>query len=219
MRIGLFFQGGNFIGPEYFRALRTTAHEIVPVVMGVMSYESRGREIDRTGGLWNPNPIMEAVDFSEWGGDAIRELAQFDYAVNGGVGFKITGDILRAPKRGWINVHPGLLPAFRGSSCPEWAVLVGENVYATAHMMDEGLDTGPIICSERYSFDPEWNYHQFRANLYPHCANVLLRALKLLEGGKAPVEQVGFGVTWPKMPDQILERVKRQFFPFHPSIM
>lgn len=216
MRIGLFHQAGNFVGGEYYRALKTTEHEIAPVVMGTMSHESRGRELDRTSGLWSPKPIAYSVDFTEWGGDAIRRLAEFDYAVNGGVGVKITGDILAAPKRGWINVHPGLLPAFRGSSCPEWAVLVGESVYCTAHMMDEGLDTGPIICTERYRVHPEWNYHQFRANLYPHCANVLLQALKHLEANKAPVPQHGFGVTWPKMPDQILERVKRQFFPHHP---
>ena len=221
MKIGLFFQAGNFIGPEYFHALK--GFDVTPVRMGVMSHESQGREIDRTGGLWNPKPIEGVLDFSEWGGDAIRNLAQFDYCINGGVGMKISGDILRAPKGGWINVHPGLLPAFRGSSCPEWAILTGSGVYATAHMMDEGLDTGPIICTERYSIDPEWNYYQFRANLYPHCARVLLRALTKISQAHATLfpatPQVGFGVTWPKMPNQILERVKREFFPFHPSVI
>ena len=215
MRIALFFQAGNFVGPEYFHALKGAGFDVTPVHMGVMSNESRGREIDRTGGLWNPKPIDYAEDFSEWGGDAIRRLSEFDYAVNGGVGVKLSDDILKATKKGWINVHPGRLPAFRGSSCPEWAVLVGDAVYATAHIMDRGLDTGPVICGVRYDVDPAWNYFQFRANLYPHCARVLVRALEM----PSPVMQQGFAVTWPQMPPQILERVKRQFFPFHPGVM
>ena len=218
MKLGLFFQAGNFIGPEYYSSLRYD-YDVTAVYMGVMSHESRGREIDRTGGFWNPEPIENALDFSEWGGDAIRELSKFDYCINGGVGVKITGDVLRAPKKGWINIHPGMLPAFRGSSCPEWAILVGDNVYATAHMMDEGLDTGPVICAERYITDPGWNYHQFRAMLYPDCALVLTQALRRLEAGQEPVPQRGFGVTWPPMPSQILERVKREFFPFHPKVL
>src|SRR3990167_5823451 len=201
MRIGLFFQAGNFIGPEYFHALKGAGFDVTPVHMGVMSHESRGRELDRTGGLWNPKPIDYAEDFSEWGGDAIRKLSEFDFAVNGGVGLKLADNLLRAPRRGWINVHPGSLPAFRGSSCPEWAILVGDSVYATAHMMDGGLDTGSIIYTERYAVDPAWNYYQFRANLYRHCASVLLKSFWMLP---TSVPQSGFTVTWPQMPPQIL---------------
>src|SRR3990167_1628058 len=143
MRIGLFFQAGNFIGPEYFHALKGAGFDVTPVHMGVMSHESRGRELDRTGGLWNPKPIDYAEDFSELGGDAI---------------------------------------------------------YATAHIMDRGLDTGPVIYAERYFIDPVWNYYQFRTNLYRHCALVLAISLNSLERGVPFIQQTGFAVTWPQMP-------------------
>lgn len=209
MRIGLFFQANNLIGPEYFRVLKTYGHDVTPITMGVMSNESRGREIDRTGGLWNPRPIEAAIDFTQWGESYIQEIAKFDVAVNGGIGIKLSDSMLRAPVRGWVNVHPGRLPLYRGSSCPEWAYLLGDEVCATAHFMDGGIDTGPVIYSLRYNIDPEWDYYKFRANLYPFCATVLAMALTVIH--LPPTPQVGFGTTWPRMPDQVLDRVKRRF--------
>lgn len=216
MKIALMHQAGNFIGPEYYHALKD--FDVTPITMGVMSNESRGRELDRTGGLWKPEPIPCVLDFTDFEDRAVRELSRYDYAVNGGVGGKLTPDILVAPKNGWINVHPGKLPAFRGSSCPEWAVLVGEDVYATAHIMNQGLDTGPIILSERYDINPDWSYREFRANLYKHCASVLVKALKSVNT-RGVLPQVGFGVTWPPMPPQILDRVKRRFSPYLPGVL
>ena len=209
MRIGLFFQAGNFVGREYFRVLKNRGYDVTPITMGVMSNESKGREMDRTGGLWTPPPVESSVDFTEWGESYIQAMARFDVCVNGGVGMRITDSILRAPVKGWINIHPGRLPAFRGSSCPEWAYLLVDEVYATAHFMDGGIDTGPVICTERYPIDPAWDYQRFRANLYPFCATVLIKALTLIN--QPPTPQVGFGTTWPRMPEQILDLVKRKF--------
>jgi phosphoribosylglycinamide formyltransferase-1 len=45
-----------------------------------------------------------------------------------------------------INVHPSLLPAFPGVCAVEQAVAYGVTVYGiTVHLVDEGVDTGPII--------------------------------------------------------------------------
>ena len=34
-----------------------------------------------------------------------------------------------------VNIHPGSLPSYRGKNCPEWAVLQGDKVIITAHIM------------------------------------------------------------------------------------
>src|SRR5918998_976306 len=53
---------------------------------------------------------------------------------------------LRAPLRGCVNVHFSLLPKYRGAAPVNWAVARGERVSGvTTMLMDEGLDTGPIL--------------------------------------------------------------------------
>lgn len=53
---------------------------------------------------------------------------------------------LRAPRRGCINVHFSLLPKYRGAAPVNWAVVRGEReTGVTTMLMDEGLDTGPVL--------------------------------------------------------------------------
>ena len=59
--------------------------------------------------------------------------------------------ILNLPKLGCINIHPGLLPKYRGPIPTAWSIENGEkNFGITIHLMDEGIDTGPIYVQELY---------------------------------------------------------------------
>lgn len=53
---------------------------------------------------------------------------------------------LHSPRHGCVNVHFSLLPKYRGAAPVNWAVVRGERVTGvTTMLMDEGLDTGPIL--------------------------------------------------------------------------
>jgi hypothetical protein len=54
-------------------------------------------------------------------------------------------EILRIPREGTVNVHPGLLPWIRGSGPVENSVLRSIPLGCTAHWLDAGIDTGRII--------------------------------------------------------------------------
>jgi len=55
-------------------------------------------------------------------------------------------EILETPKLGCINIHPALLPKYRGRYSTAHAIFNGETkTGATLHWMDEGVDSGPII--------------------------------------------------------------------------
>jgi methionyl-tRNA formyltransferase len=55
--------------------------------------------------------------------------------------------ILRLPRLGCLNVHPSLLPANRGPDPLFWTFRHGDvQTGTTVHLMDAGLDTGPILC-------------------------------------------------------------------------
>lgn len=63
-------------------------------------------------------------------------------------------DILALPRRGTLNVHPSLLPKFRGASPIESQILADEkNTGVTIMLMDEELDHGPIVAQA--SITPE----------------------------------------------------------------
>src|SRR5207253_479400 len=79
-----------------------------------------------------------------------RHLAEFgaDVAVVVAFGQILPPAVLRVPARGSINVHASLLPRYRGAAPIQWALIRGETVTgATTFLMDEGMDTGPILMS------------------------------------------------------------------------
>jgi methionyl-tRNA formyltransferase len=55
-------------------------------------------------------------------------------------------EVLSIPRLGVVNTHPSRLPRFRGPYPFAWAVREGDDeIWLTAHLMDERFDTGPIL--------------------------------------------------------------------------
>ena len=77
--------------------------------------------------------------------DLFSDIPPCDYAVNGGVGAILRRPVLSHPRTGFLNAHPGLLPEYRGVDPVCWALHRGDPLGATVHLMDEGIDTGPIL--------------------------------------------------------------------------
>src|SRR3954447_20111574 len=60
-------------------------------------------------------------------------------------GALIPAPVLSIPKRGWVNLHFSLLPAWRGAAPVQAALLHGDEVTgASTFLLEEGLDTGPV---------------------------------------------------------------------------
>ena len=61
----------------------------------------------------------------------------------------IPKSVLKIPKLGCLNIHPALLPKYRGRYSTAHAIFNGEShTGVTLHWMDEGIDSGPIIMQE-----------------------------------------------------------------------
>lgn len=77
---------------------------------------------------------------------ALFAAREFDVAVVVAYGRILPPSFLRAPRRGCVNVHFSLLPKYRGAAPVNWAIARGEQVTGvTTMLIDEGLDTGPIL--------------------------------------------------------------------------
>ena len=89
-----------------------------------------------------------------------------------------------------LNVHPSLLPAFPGLDAQRQALDHGVKVAgATVHLVDEGLDTGPIVAQEAVSVLPGDTYEGLAARIlevehriYPLAVEILLRGRYRVEG-------------------------------------
>jgi methionyl-tRNA formyltransferase len=63
-------------------------------------------------------------------------------------------DVLAIPPRGVLNVHPSLLPRWRGASPIPAAILEGDvQTGVTIMLMDAGMDSGPILSQETHAID------------------------------------------------------------------
>ncbi len=71
---------------------------------------------------------------------------KIDIAFSVGFPFKIKKKVFKLFKLGAFNIHPGLLPFFRGQHVINWAIISGAKKTGVAiHEIDESFDTGPII--------------------------------------------------------------------------
>lgn len=80
---------------------------------------------------------------------AFRAL-DVDAAVVAAYGLILPRPVLDAPRLGCINLHPSLLPRWRGAAPVAHTILHGDRETGlTVFRMDEGLDTGAILCRHR----------------------------------------------------------------------
>jgi methionyl-tRNA formyltransferase len=64
--------------------------------------------------------------------------------------------ILEIPPNGCLNVHASLLPAYRGAAPIQWAIIRGEErTGVTTMLMDEGMDTGPMLMQQTVEIKPD----------------------------------------------------------------
>ncbi len=104
-------------------------------------------------------------------------------------------EVLRIPPLGCINIHPGLLPHYRGATPTAWAMLNGETTFGiTIHYMDETFDTGDILVQEVHDIDPNETGYELRARAMSFGAELLRRNFHgLVNRTLTPINQEGPG--------------------------
>lgn len=127
-----------------------------------------------------------------------------------------------------LNVHPSLLPRWRGAAPVERAIMAGDARTGVSIMrLTAGLDSGPVCLAESLPVEPHDTYGSLAERLQSLGGELLVGALDLIVRGQPPefVEQDEVGVTYaekigpedrlldPARPAQELERVVRALHP------
>ncbi len=94
--------------------------------------------------------------------------------------------ILKIPKFGCINVHPSLLPKYRGSAPIQWAILNGDKVTGTTIMkMNEKMDAGDVILQKEVPIGESETTGELWERLAKISSELLLEAISQIEKGTA----------------------------------
>ncbi len=92
--------------------------------------------------------------------------------------------MLALPRLGCINLHASLLPKYRGAAPIQWAVAMGETVTGnTTMLLEEGLDTGPILLQQQLAIGPEQTAADLFDVLAQDGAPLVVETLAGLEDG------------------------------------
>jgi phosphoribosylglycinamide formyltransferase 1 len=172
------------------QALLDTVHGREVRVVAVASDQPSARALERARAAGVPTRVFLR---SEYGERAARDGAIADWLQAEGVelvvlaGYMAILDasfVARFPDR-IVNVHPSLLPAFPGVRAIEQALDHGVKVFGvTVHLVDEGVDTGPIVLQRALEAPDVHDPGDVHARLQPIEHELLPRAVALIAAGR-----------------------------------
>ena len=121
-----------------------------------------------------------------------------DVAVVVAYGLLLPPAILAAPRLGCLNIHPSLLPRWRGAAPVARAILAGDiETGVSIVKMDEGLDTGPVLAQTRVAMPDRAMTDTFEAELARLGAAMLVETLQAYDAGTIePMPQDEAGATY-----------------------
>ncbi|GIX07579.1 MAG: methionyl-tRNA formyltransferase [Candidatus Poribacteria bacterium] len=95
--------------------------------------------------------------------------------------------LLELPPYGCLNVHPSLLPRYRGAAPIQWALWNGdEETGVTIMQVDEGEDSGPILLQRRVKIGPDETAAKLHDRLAELGAEMMLEVLRRLKSDPLP---------------------------------
>jgi methionyl-tRNA formyltransferase len=109
--------------------------------------------------------------------------------------------VLNLPEYGCINVHASLLPRWRGASPIQHAILCGdEKTGVTIMLMDEGVDTGPILSQSEISVDSQETAETLSSKLANEGAELLIHTIPQYFSGRITIRQQNEeGITYTSL--------------------
>ena len=143
--------------------------------------------------------------------------------------FLIDNDIIQHSKQLTFNIHGSLLPKYRGRTPHVWAIINNEKVTGiTAHVIDEGCDTGDIISQIKIPINEIETGAEILDKFKLEYYNLILGVFKKLNSGKLELikqdEQLStyFGkrtpedgrINWNWEKDRISNWVRAQAYPY-----
>jgi len=179
------------------QALLDTVHGQEVEVVAVASDKPEARALERAAVAGVESRVFARGAYAD---RAARDAAMADWLESLGVELVVLAGYMALLDAGFIarfrdrivNVHPALLPAFPGIRAIEQAVDYGVRVFGvTVHLVDEGVDTGPIILQGAIDLPDVRDPDAVHDALRPIEHRLLCEAVRLLARGAVRRESPG----------------------------
>lgn len=150
MSLRIIFAGTPDFAALSLQAILDSQHQVIEVLTQPDRKAGRGKKIiysdTKKLALEHDIPVFQPQNLRDPDTiEHLRELAP-DVIVVVAYGLIIPADVLNLPKHGCLNVHGSILPRWRGAAPIHRAIAAGDTESgATIMLMDEGLDTGPML--------------------------------------------------------------------------
>lgn len=132
--------------------------------------------------------------------DQLRKL-ELDVLVVAAFGQFLRPAVLALPRLGAVNVHASLLPSYRGAAPVAWAIIHGEReTGVTTFLLDEGMDTGPILLQRAVPIGPDETAGELERRLAALGADLIVETVEgMAAGNLKPQPQPTEGTLAPKL--------------------
>lgn len=193
------FAGTPQVAVPSLQAIMNSRHEVLAVLTRPDAPAGRGRSTRRSpvGQVADESgiPVLAPQRPREVAGQ-LRELGP-DACPVVAYGALLPTDLLAIPQHGWINLHFSLLPAWRGAAPVQHAIAHGDEVTgATTFVIDEGMDTGPVLGKMTSAVGRRETSGELLERLAVTGADLLVATLDALESGALePAPQPYDGVS------------------------
>jgi methionyl-tRNA formyltransferase len=186
--VRLVFAGTPEVALPSLRALLASRHEVVAVVTRPDAPAGRGRSLQASpvALLAEANGIEVLKPERPRDPEFLEQLAalQPDCCPVVAYGALVPQPALGIPRLGWVNLHFSLLPAWRGAAPVQHAVWHGDDVTgASTFLLEEGLDTGPVLGVVTESVRPSDTSGDLLGRLAESGAGLLVATMDGLESG------------------------------------
>ena len=186
------FMGTPDFARDSLSAIYDAGHEIPAVVtvpdkpkgrgMKLIPCEVKEYAVEKNIKVYQPEKLRENKEIV----DILKDINP-DVICVVAYGKIIPKEILEIPKYGCVNVHPSLLPQYRGSAPIQWAILNGDKETGVTTMyLDEGMDSGDIILQTKTPIDKDETSGELWDRLSKIGAELLVETLEKIENKTAP---------------------------------
>lgn len=179
---------------------------------------SRFESLIRKSNNGNTSNMFSEVNIANFGDPEVQKVLvekKIKFAVNLGLGEKLKSKDLLELDMGVISCHPGRLPNYRGSMCPEWSLLQGMPIYNSIFKMNYEYDEGPVLLEKEVVLNYPISYEDFRTKIFTEGVELLMEAISLLISSKlttANFRNQGVGTTFRPMDSDTFKTINERFF-------
>ena len=200
----LIYMSSSDFGEPALKSLISSHHEIAGVYTQPPKRSGRGMKFTKSPiyKIAEEHNLLIKTPHNLTDEDEIKSLKQLspDIGVVVSYGLIIPKKFLSIPKYGFLNIHPSLLPRWRGAAPIQRALIEGDKVTGVNIIrLDEGLDTGDICKYHEIPINMDDNYATLSDKLAEIGAKLLLDSLSEFSNGKIKfIKQKNLGITYAK---------------------